>query len=158
MTKQLIEMKVNGDALEVLVAPEDLLLNVLRNQLGLTGAKYGCGLGRCGSCIVLMDGEPVNSCLILAVAAEGKEITTIEGLWREQGPHPIQEAFIAHGAMQCGFCTPGMVLSSKALLNRNPHPDETEVREALESNLCRCTGYAKIVEAVMSLSHAGKGE
>ena len=158
MAKRFIELKVNGEVHEVAVEPEDLLLNVLRNQLELTGAKYGCGLGRCGACIVLMDGAPVNSCLILAVQAEGREIVTIEGLGGEEGADSVQQAFIDHGAMQCGFCTPGMILSSKALLDRNPHPDEGEVREAIESNLCRCTGYAKIVEAVLSLSRAGKGE
>jgi carbon-monoxide dehydrogenase small subunit len=119
--------------------------------LALTGTKEGCGNGECGACTVLLDGHPVNACLVLALQAEGKEVLTIEGLGQEGALHPLQEAFISQGAIQCGFCTPGMVLSAKALLDRNPRPKENEIREALTGNLCRCTGYQKIIEAVLSL-------
>lgn len=152
MKKRIVELKVNGDTHEILVGQNALLLNVLRNQLGLTGAKYGCGLGRCGACMVLLDGWPVNSCLLLAVQVEGREIITVEGLADGNELHPVQQAFIEGGAIQCGYCTPGMVLAAKALLDQNPRPREEEVRDAIEGNLCRCTGYTKIVEAVLSLS------
>jgi carbon-monoxide dehydrogenase small subunit len=157
MKKSLAKLRVNGEVQEIHVEHNALLLNVLRDQLGLTGAKYGCGLGKCGACTVLLDGVPVNSCLILAVQASGKEITTVEGLAETDRLHPVQQAFVEHGAMQCGFCTPGMVLSAKSLLDRNPHPGEGEVREAIEGNLCRCTGYTKVVEAILSLSKERPG-
>lgn len=134
-------------------APNDLLLNVLREDLVLTGTKYGCGMGECGACTVLVDGEPVLSCLTLAVTVEGKEVTTIEGLARDGRLHPLQESFLEHGAVQCGYCTPGMILAAKALLDRNPHPTEEEVRDYLRGNLCRCTGYSAIVKAVMECAH-----
>ncbi len=143
---------MNGETHEIPVEAHTLLLNVLRNELGLTGTKYGCGLGECGACTVLVDGMPANSCLLLALQVKGREITTIEGLARGDRLHPVQEAFIQHGAMQCGFCTPGMVLSAKALLEENPTPSEEEAREAIAGNLCRCTGYRKIIEAILSLS------
>ncbi len=152
MKKQMVRLTVNGETHEIAVEAHTLLLNVLRNELGLTGTKYGCGLGECGACTVLVDGMPANSCLLLALQVDGREITTIEGLARGDRLHPVQEAFIQHGAMQCGFCTPGMVLSAKALLEENPTPSEEEAREAIAGNLCRCTGYRKIIEAILSLS------
>lgn len=150
--KQIFELKVNGDFHEVIAEPHSTLLEVLREQLGLTGAKEGCGLGDCGACTVLMDGKEVHSCLILALEAKGKDIVTIEGLAKEGKLDPLQQSFVEHGAMQCGFCTPGMILTGRALLNRNPKPTEGEVRKAISGNICRCTGYAKIVEAIMAVT------
>ena len=152
MKKQMVHLKVNGETHEILIEPNALLLNVLRNQLGLTGSKYGCGVGECGTCTVLIDGMPVNSCLLLAVQVDGREISTIEGLAKGDKLHPVQQAFVDYGAIQCGFCTPSMVLSAKALLDQNPQPSEKDARDAIEGNLCRCTGYTKIVEAILSLS------
>ena len=146
--KQRLTLKVNGRTEELLIEPHKTLLQVLREDLGLTGAKHGCGVGDCGSCTVLLDGEPVNSCLVLALQVDGREVTTIEGLAQDGKLHPVQDAFIDHGAIQCGFCSPGMILTSKALLDANPHPDHKEIRKAISGNLCRCTGYQKIVEAV----------
>jgi len=151
-----LKLKVNGEAYQLEVPANWTLLDVIREECGLTGTKQGCGSGECGACTVLLDGEPVNSCLVLALQANGKSVTTIEGLSRGEKMHPIQEAFIAHGAVQCGFCTPGMVLAAKALLDKNPRPKEVEVREALAGNLCRCTGYQKIVEAILSLGAESK--
>ncbi len=150
-----LTLTVNGEKVDLEIPPHRTLLDLIRNDLGLTGTKEGCGNGECGACTVLMDGRPVNACLVLALQAQEKEITTIEGLNRGGKLHPVQEAFISHGAIQCGFCTPGMVLSVKALLDRNPRPEEGEIREALAGNLCRCTGYQKIVEAVLSLRGGG---
>jgi carbon-monoxide dehydrogenase small subunit len=147
-----LTLKVNGEVYDLEVPANWTLLDVIREECGLTGTKQGCGNGECGACTVLLDGEPVNSCLVLALQADGKRVTTIEGLSKKGKMHPIQEAFIAHGAIQCGFCTPGMVLSTKALLDKKPHPKELEIREALAGNLCRCTGYQKIVEAIQSLA------
>ncbi|MBM4348958.1 MAG: (2Fe-2S)-binding protein [Deltaproteobacteria bacterium] len=146
-----LKLNVNGEPFELEVSAHRTLLEVLRNDLGLRGTKEGCGAGECGACTVLLDGDPVNSCLVLALQADGRRVTTIEGIAREGNLHPIQEAFIEHGAIQCGFCTPGIILSAKALLERNPNPDEREVREAIVGNFCRCTGYQKIVEAVLAL-------
>ena len=146
--KEIFELKINGDYHEVVAEPHSTLLEILREQLGLTGAKEGCGLGDCGACTVLVDGKEVHSCIMPAVEAKGKEITTIEGLAVNGKLDPLQKAFVEHGAMQCGFCTPGMILASKALLNRNPRPTEVEIRRAISGNICRCTGFAKIVEAV----------
>jgi carbon-monoxide dehydrogenase small subunit len=151
-----IVLNVNGEALEAFVEPGWNLLRVLREELELTGAKLGCGDGECGACTVIMDGKAVPSCLVLAVSAEGSDIETIEGLRKGGELHPLQRAFIEHGAVQCGFCTPGMIMSAKALLDENPRPTEDEVREALQANLCRCTGYKKVVEAVMSVAR-GRG-
>jgi aerobic carbon-monoxide dehydrogenase small subunit len=148
--KKLIQLKINGETAEVAVEPRTTLLHVLREDLGLTGTKEGCGIGDCGACTVLLDGKPVASCLTLAVEVRDREVLTIEGLSKDGDLHPLQRAFIDHFAVQCGFCTPGMILSAKALLDRNPHPVEEEVRQALSGNLCRCTGYVKIVEAVLA--------
>ena len=153
MAQKKIKLNVNGRGVAVMVKPTETLVDVLRDKLDLTGTKKACGLGDCGACTVLMDGKAVNSCLILAMDAQGHEITTIEGLEKKDGTlHPLQEAFLENGAVQCGFCTPGMVLSAKALLDENPSPTEEEVRRALAGNLCRCTGYAKIVQAVLETS------
>ncbi|MFC1867833.1 (2Fe-2S)-binding protein [Thermodesulfobacteriota bacterium] len=148
--KQSIELNVNGEIHEAVIEPRTTLLQVLRDDLGLAGTKQGCEAGDCGACTVLIDGKPVASCLTLAIEVQGNEITTIEGLDREGELHPLQQAFVDHFAVQCGYCTPGMILSAKALLDRNPHPTEDEVREAISGNLCRCTGYVKIVDAIMS--------
>jgi len=146
-----LKLNVNGELFELEIPANRTLLDVLRNELGLKGTKEGCGAGECGACTVLLDDEPVNSCLVLALQADGRRITTIEGLSGAGELHPLQEAFIHHGAIQCGFCTPGMILSTKVLLDRHPNPTEREIREGLVGNLCRCTGYQKIVEAVSSL-------
>jgi carbon-monoxide dehydrogenase small subunit len=146
--KTLISLVVNGESVESAVDPNVTLLQFLREDLGLTGTKHGCGLGDCGACTVIMDGQPVNSCLVLAVQANGREILTIEGLAENGKLHPIQQAFVEKGAIQCGFCTPGMILSAKALLAEKPKPTEQEIRMAISGNLCRCTGYQKIVEAI----------
>jgi carbon-monoxide dehydrogenase small subunit len=151
MRKEKVNFTVNGEEHELLVEPNALLLNVLRDDLGMTGAKYACGVGQCGGCTVLMNGEAVLSCLVLAVAANGAKIQTVEGLVKPDGTlDPLQEAFLDHGAMQCGFCTSGMVMISKDLLNRNPSPSEKEIREHIRGNICRCTGYNSIVRAVKS--------
>ena len=146
--KQLIELYVNGEAYELAVEPQTTLLEVLRDYLGLTGTKEACGTGECGSCTVLIEGKPILSCLALAVDYPNKEIITIEGLSQGEKLTPVQQAFVDCGAVQCGFCTPGMILSASALLKKNPSPSEEEIRKALEGHLCRCTGYNKIVEAV----------
>lgn len=151
--KQQIVLKVNGKAFELSIEPNRTLISVLREELDLTGTKEGCGVGECGACTVLVDGKNVNSCLAFAVDMTGKEIITIEGLAPKQGEvHPIQQAFIDHGAIQCGFCSPGMIMSTKALLDVNDSPTEEDIRKALSGNLCRCTGYVKIVDAVKFLS------
>jgi carbon-monoxide dehydrogenase small subunit len=151
-----IRITVNGEEQHLEVKPNLTLVDVLREDLGLTGTKKGCGSGKCGSCTVLMDGRPIDSCLILAPQADGTEIVTIEGLAGEV-PHPLQVAFAEKGAIQCGYCTPGMVLTAKALLDLNPKPQEGEIRSAIGGNLCRCTGYNKIVEAITSCT-ASKSE
>jgi carbon-monoxide dehydrogenase small subunit len=149
--KKLIQLTVNDKAYEVAVEPNQTLVDLLRYQLNLTGTKKGCEMGDCGSCTVIMDGKPVNSCLVLAMQANGRNITTIEGLENEAGLHPLQKSFVEKGAVQCGFCTSGMILSGKTLLEKNPKPDEDEIRRAISGNLCRCTGYQKIVEAIKSV-------
>ncbi len=148
--KRLIELKVNEEVYELAVEPHRTLLEVLRENLGLTGTKESCDVGECGTCVVIMDGKAVLSCLMLAVDAQGRDILTIEGLARDGELHPIQKAFMDHGALQCGFCTPGMVISAKALLDENPKPTEEEVREGISNVLCRCTGYQKVIEAIMA--------
>jgi carbon-monoxide dehydrogenase small subunit len=150
--KKLISLTVNNQQHEMAVAPNQTLADLLRYDLDLTGTKKGCELGDCGSCTVIMDGKPVNSCLVLAVQAHRREILTIEGLESEAGLHPIQNAFVQKGAIQCGFCSPGMILSAKSLLDRNSRPNESDIRLAISGNLCRCTGYQKIVEAIHSAS------
>jgi carbon-monoxide dehydrogenase small subunit len=150
MKKEII-LKVNGEEREVAVEPRQTLLEILRNDLGLTGTKEGCGNGNCGTCTVLLDGKAVSSCLILAIEVEEQEITTIEGLAKAGEIHPLQKAFIEEGAIQCGFCSPGMILTAKAFLDANPHPTEAEARQAISGNLCRCTGYDKIVRAILKV-------
>jgi carbon-monoxide dehydrogenase small subunit len=147
-----MKVRVNGQQREIMAAPWRTLLDVLRYDLGLTGVKEGCGNGNCGSCTVLLDGEPVNSCLVLIGEVEGKEITTIEGLAQGNILHPLQQAFIEEGAVQCGFCTPGVILNAKAMLDSNPRPTEEEVRGTIAGNLCRCTGYDKIVRAILKVA------
>lgn len=158
MKKQLLSVTVNGNEIEVAVSPNTTLLEVLRDDLGFTGVKEGCSEGVCGACTVLMDGAPIRSCLTLALEAESTSIITIEGLASGGDLHPIQQAFIDHGAVQCGFCTPGMILSSKALLDRSTNPTDEEIKTALAGNLCRCTGYKKILEAVKSVANQGKAQ
>jgi carbon-monoxide dehydrogenase small subunit len=149
--KKLIRINVNGQDHELAVEPNATLVDVLRYQLGLTGTKKGCEMGDCGSCTVIMDGKPVNSCLVLAMQAAGRRIVTIEGLADENGLHPLQDAFVEKGAIQCGFCSSGMILSAKSLLDKNPQPSDADVRSAISGNLCRCTGYQKIIEAVKAV-------
>jgi carbon-monoxide dehydrogenase small subunit len=148
--KEMVTLDINGESFELLITPKKTLLEVLREDLGLTGTKEVCDLGTCGACTVLIDNKPVLSCLTLAIACQGRKITTIEGLKKGEELHPLQTSFIQHGAIQCGMCTPGMILSAKALLDENPNPTEMEVRKALAGNLCRCTGYVKIVEAILA--------
>ncbi len=155
--KRLIRLIVNGGAVEAAVDPNRTLIQFLREDLGLTGTKHGCGLGDCGACTVILDGKPVNSCLTLAVQANGSEVLTIEGLAENGQLHPIQQAFVNNGAIQCGFCSPGMILSAKALLDSNPRPAEHDIRTAISGNLCRCTGYQKIVEAIKEAAKAIEG-
>jgi aerobic-type carbon monoxide dehydrogenase small subunit (CoxS/CutS family) len=143
-----ISITVNGKFYQLSILPWRTLLEVIREDLGLTGTKEGCSLGECGACTVIMDGRAVNSCLVLATEADGKQITTIEGLAEGDRLHPIQQAFIDHGGLQCGFCTPGMIMSAKALLDGNPTPSEEEIRRGIAGNLCRCTGYTKIIESI----------
>jgi len=150
--KELINLTINDQKYEVAVAPNQTLLHVIRYQLELTGTKKGCELGDCGSCTVIMDDKPVNSCLVLAMQAVGKDIKTIESLETDQGLHPVQKAFVEKQGVQCGFCTSGMILSAKSLLDKNTTPTELEIRKALSGNLCRCTGYQKIIESVQTAS------
>ncbi|UCG32644.1 MAG: (2Fe-2S)-binding protein [Phycisphaerales bacterium] len=150
-----LSLNVNGDAVTLTVPPFATLLDVLRDRLQLTGTKYACGEGECGACSVLLDGRVVNSCLVLAAECKGAEVVTIEGLATNGKLHPIQQAFVDHGAIQCGFCTPGMIMASFALLEANPSPTEEQVKRGLEGNLCRCTGYRKIIDAVLSLARGG---
>jgi carbon-monoxide dehydrogenase small subunit len=148
--KRLINITVNQTAYELAVEPRMTLLDLIREELSLTGTKQGCCEGECGACTVLLDGKPVSSCIVLAVEADGREVETIEGLEGQNGLHPIQKAFVEKGAIQCGFCTSGMIMSAKALLSQNHKPTEHEIRKAISGNLCRCTGYQKIVEAIQS--------
>ena len=151
--KRRITLKVNGEARTIEVAPADILLDVLREKLGITSPKIGCERGDCGACTVLLDGKSVRSCLILAIEADGHEIKTVEGLSRN-GLTPLQESFLKHGAFQCGFCAPGILLSATELLEKQPHPSEHEIKEAIAGNLCRCTGYQPIIEAIAAVSNA----
>jgi len=149
--KHVLKLHVNGEEFEILTEVNKTLLEVLREDLGLTGTKRGCDVGDCGGCTVLIDGRPHLSCLTLATGVQGKKIITIEGLAQEGKLHPLQKAFVEKGAIQCGFCTPGMILTAKALLDENPHPSQGEVKEAISGNICRCTGYVKIIEAITSV-------
>ncbi|MEJ2034965.1 MAG: (2Fe-2S)-binding protein [Maritimibacter sp.] len=159
MSKIHVTTTVNGDTVEFLADPRETLLDCLRDHLGLTGSKEGCGTGDCGACSVMLDGRLVSSCLVLGVEAEGKRIDTIEGMAEQDGTlHPLQRKFIEHAALQCGFCTPGILVASKALLAENPDPTEEEVRYWLAGNLCRCTGYDKIIRAVMDAAAEMRGE
>ncbi len=153
-----IKLNVNGQDYELSVPPHRTLLEVIREELGLTGTKEGCSLGECGACTVIMDGQTVNSCLVLAAEADGKSIITIEGLAEGDKLHPIQQAFIDHGGFQCGFCTPGMIMSAKALLDANPHPTEAEIRQGISGNFCRCTGYTKIIESIKAAAKEMEGK
>lgn len=157
MSRIHVTTTVNGDAVEFLADPRESLLDCLRDQLGLTGSKEGCGTGDCGACSVTLNGTLVCSCLVLGVEAQGKTIGTIEGMSSDGALHPLQRKFIEHAALQCGFCTPGILVASQALLDRNPDPTETEVRYWLAGNLCRCTGYDKIVRAVMDAAAEMRG-
>ena len=150
----LVKLKVNGELRQADVSPETTLLKMLREDLELTGAKLGCDVGDCGTCTVIVDGESVNSCLMLAAKAEGSEITTIEGLATSADLHPLQKSFEELGALQCGFCGPGMLMSAKHLLDKNPEPSVHEIKDALAGNLCRCTGYTKIIEAIQDAGRA----
>jgi len=150
--KKTINLTVNGETRSIAVDVNQTLLEVLREDLGLTGTKKGCNQGECGACTVLMDGKPVSSCLVLAVKADGKSVMTIEGVAKDGSLHPIQETFNQKGAIQCGFCTPGMILTTKNLLDKNPNPSLGEIKEAISGNICRCTGYVQIIEAIASLA------
>jgi len=154
--KTLITLKVNGKRHELAAEANQILVDLLRYDLGLTGTKKGCGTGECGACTVILNDKPVNACLVLAIQANGAEIITIEGLKPPIGLHPLQQAFVEKGSIQCGFCTPGMILSASSLLQKNPKPSEEEIRSALSGNLCRCTGYQKIVEAVQSAGQSNE--
>ncbi len=156
MARQIATFIVNGRPYEAAIEPHFTLLEVLRDELGLTGTKFGCGGGDCGACTVLIEGRAVLSCLTLALSARGKSIQTIEGLAEGGALNPLQRAFVEHGAIQCGYCSPGMIMCAHALLAENPHPTEAEARAALGGNLCRCTGYVKIVEAVLAASRKDK--
>ncbi|MBS0123585.1 (2Fe-2S)-binding protein [Thetidibacter halocola] len=158
MSKIHVTTKVNGDPVEFLADPRETLLDCLRDRLGLTGSKEGCGTGDCGACSVILDGRLVCSCLVLGVEAQGKAVETIEGMAQGEDLHPLQRKFIEHAALQCGFCTPGILVAAKALLETNPDPTETEVRYWLAGNLCRCTGYDKIIRAVMDAAAELRGE
>jgi len=148
--KKIINLTINDQAYEIAVEPNKTLADMLRYDLALTGTKKGCDTGDCGACTVILNGDAVNSCLVLAVQTDGAVVETIEGLATDEGLHPIQEAFVEKGAIQCGFCSPGMILSTKNLLDKNPNPTEAEIREGISGNLCRCTGYQKIFEAIDS--------
>ena len=158
MAKVKIGISVNGKCYELDVEPYETLLNVLRNRLGLTGTKFGCGKGECGACTVNINGEAILSCLTLAVQADGKEMVTIEGLQNGTQLHPLQEAFVKHSAIQCGYCTPGVIMAAKALLDCDPKPSEEKVRKALANNLCRCTGYDKPVKAILEAAKTMRGK
>ena len=154
--KSLLTCTVNGEQHSVLVDPRDTLLELLRDRIGLTGTKEGCGNGNCGTCTVLMDGAPVNACLVLAMEAAEQEVLTIEGLASRGELHPLQSALVEAGGTQCGFCTPGIILSAKALLDDNPTPSEQDIRQAIAGNLCRCTGYNKIIDAIAAVAAAAR--
>jgi carbon-monoxide dehydrogenase small subunit len=157
VAKHVLSCTVNDEAVEVLVQPWDTLLDALRERLGLTGAKEGCGTGDCGACTVHLDGKPVASCLVLALQARGRAVRTIEGLGRREALHPLQDAFVRHGVPQCGFCIPGALMAAAALLEETPRPSEREIRYGIAGNLCRCTGYTKMVAAIADAATALAG-
>ncbi len=150
MNKHKVKARVNGKSVSFVVDSNERLIDMLRNRMGLTGTKEGCGKGDCGSCVVIVDGKTVNSCLMLAAQADGKSIVTIEGLGTPEKMHPLQKAFVDKGAIQCGYCIPGMIVTAKNFLDRNPDPTRQEIREAISGNLCRCTGYIKIIDAIQA--------
>ncbi len=154
MPKQVLGCTLNGESVEVLVQPYETLLDALREELGLTGPKEGCGTGDCGACTVHLDGQPVASCLILAMQVRGRSVLTIEGLGKHGALHPLQDAFVRHGVPQCGFCIPGVLMAAAALLAETPHPTEDEIRYGIAGNLCRCTGYTKMLAAIDEAAHA----
>lgn len=156
MEKRLIKLSVNGESYEIGIKPNDTLLEALRDNIGLTGTKEGCGVGECGACTVLMEGKPVLSCLILAMDAGGSNITTIEGISIGEDLDSLQKSFIQHGAIQCGFCTPGMILTAKELLDSIKNPNVEQIKDAISGNLCRCTGYTKIIEAIQAVRDDAK--
>ena len=158
MNRTELNLIVNGDLYRLHVESRVTLLEVLRDELGLMGTKEGCGLGECGACTVIMDGKAVNSCLVLATEADGKQVTTIEGLADGDRLHPIQQAFVEHGGLQCGFCTSGMIMSTKALLDENPEPTDDEIKKAIAGNLCRCTGYTKIFDSIKAAARSMGGK
>jgi carbon-monoxide dehydrogenase small subunit len=155
--ERIVTLNINDETYQVIVRPRESLLDVLRDKLNLTGTKKGCNEGDCGACTVIMDGRTVNACLVLAVEAEGQKITTVEGLARGSQLHPLQESFVRNGGFQCGFCTPGMLMSAKALLDEIPDPTDEQIRRGISGNLCRCTGYAKIIESVKEAAQSMKG-
>lgn len=155
MSEKRIRFELNGEKVSVSVDAGCRLIDLLRTTLGLTGTKEGCGIGNCGACTVIMDGKAVNSCLTPAAAADGRCVLTVEGLMKDEKLHPLQEAFAAHHAVQCGFCTPGLLMSAKALLDKNPRPDRQEIKRAIAGNLCRCTGYEQVIEAIEDVAQRG---
>ncbi len=155
--ERIIHLNINDEEYQVIVRPRESLLDVLRNKLSLTGTKKGCNEGDCGACTILMGGRAVNACLVLAVEAEGQKIITIEGLANGPQLHPLQEAFVQYGGFQCGYCTPGMILAAKALLDENPDPTEDEIRKGISGNVCRCTGYTKIIQSIQEAVRSMKG-
>ncbi|HCP15052.1 MAG TPA: ferredoxin [Peptococcaceae bacterium] len=157
MNLMALNFVLNGEPAEILVDPSDMLADILRERMLLTGTKKGCGKGECGACTVIMNGAAVNSCMIPAMKAMGAVVQTIEGISSREKLHPLQESFMDEGAIQCGFCTPGMIMSAKALLDSTPHPDSEQIKEAIAGNLCRCTGYVKIEKAILSASEKMKG-
>ena len=158
MDKTILKFRLNGEEVEILVSPDEILLDVLRDRFDFIGTKKGCGKGECGACTVIINGSAVNSCMIPAMKAMDKEVQTIEGIGTPDNLHPLQQTFIEEGAIQCGFCTPGMIMSSKALLDNNLSPTREEIKEAISGNICRCTGYVKIEQAVMSAANRMKAQ
>lgn len=158
MKKEILRYKLNGEQVEILVEPDEILLDILRDRFSFTGTKKGCGKGECGACTVIINGNAINACMVYAMKAMDKEIETIEGIGTPENLHPLQKSFIEKGAIQCGFCTPGMIMSSKALLDKNLSPSQSEIKEAISGNICRCTGYVKIEEAILSAANNIKAQ